>query len=99
MEKDKTFKILTNEEVHKIEMKQKYDSLPKEEIKEIIYSDDSYVVKYMQDTYHLEKKFLKPEQPIPFRIPLFQVLKNNNSELLLAIDAIPAFYHIIFMVV
>lgn len=95
MEKEKTFKILTNEEVSKIEMKQREDLLPKEEVKEIIYSDDSYVVKYMQDTYKLQNKFLKPEQPIPFRIPLFQVLKNNNSELLLAIDAIPAFlsYH------
>ena len=95
MEKDKTFKILTNEEVSKIEKKQKEDLLPKEEVKEIIYSDDSYVVKYMQDTYKLQNKFLKPEQSIPFRIPLFQVLKNNNSELSLAIDAIPAFlsYH------
>lgn len=96
MEKEKTFKVLTNEEVHKIETKQKEDLLPKEEVKEILYSDDLYVVKYIQDTYHLEKKFLKPEQPVPFRIPLFQVLKNNNSELLLAIDAIPTFlaYHL-----
>ena len=96
MEKEKTFKVLTNEEVHKIEMKQKEDLLPKEEVKEILCSDDLYVVKYVQDTYHLEKKFLKPEQPVPFRIPLFQILKNNNSELLLAIDAIPTFlsYHL-----
>lgn len=96
MEKEKTFKILTNEEVNKIETKQKEDLLPKEEVKEIIYSDDLYVVKYMQDTYNLEKKFLNSEQPIPFRIPLFQVLKNNNSELLLAIDTIPTFlsYHL-----
>ena len=39
MEKEKTFKILSNEEVNKIEKQQKEALLPKEEVKEIIYSD------------------------------------------------------------
>lgn len=96
MEKEKTFKILSTEEVNKIEKQQKEALLPKEEVKEIIYSDDLYVVKYMQDTYKLQKKFLVQEQPVPFRIPLFEVLKKNNSELLIAVDAIPSMisYHI-----
>lgn len=96
MEKEKSFKILTNEEAHKIEEKQKEALLPKEEVKEIIFENDLYVVKYMQDTYKLQKKFLVPEQLTPFRIPLFEVLRKNNSELLIAVDAIPSMssYHI-----
>lgn len=96
MEKEKTFKILTTEEMNKIEKKQKEALLPKEEVKEIIFENDLYIVKYMQDTYKLQKKFLVYEQPVPFRIPLFQVLRKNNSELLIAIDAIPTFtsYHL-----